>query len=111
LNFDGSVNGNTNPARRGSIVTFFGTGAGPTEPALQDGSVAPAALSLASENVRLFIGGVEAQVLYAGAAPGLVGAVVQINARIAGGTPRGPQPVLFVVDGIESGDSVTLAVQ
>jgi uncharacterized protein (TIGR03437 family) len=78
---------------------------------LQDGSVAAEALSLASRDVRLFIGGVEAEVLYAGVAPGLVSAVVQINARIGSGTPRGPQPVVFVVDGSESSGSVTIAVQ
>jgi uncharacterized protein (TIGR03437 family) len=61
--------------------------------------------------VRLLIGGVDADILYAGAAPGIVGAVVQINARIAGGTPLGPQPVVFVVDGMESSDLLTVAVQ
>lgn len=111
LNSDGSVNDNTNPARRGSIVSLYGMGAGPTDPPMDDGSVATEALWLVNDDVRLLIGGVEAEVLYAGSAPGLVGAVVQINARISGGTPRGPQPVLLVVDGIESSDSVTLAVQ
>ena len=53
----------------------------------------------------------EADVLYAGTAPGLAAAVVQYNIRIHGRTPPGPQPVVIVIDGIESGDSATMAIE
>ena len=66
---------------------------------------------MAAEEVRIFIGGVEADVLYAGTAPGLAAAVVQYNIRIHGRTPPGPQPVVIVIDGIESGDSATMAIE
>ncbi len=41
LNEDGSVNSAANPAARGSVVTLFGTGGGPTSPAGVTGGAAP----------------------------------------------------------------------
>src|SRR5690606_38918967 len=41
LNQDGTVNGPSNPAPRGSVVTFFGTGQGPTNPVIANGEPAP----------------------------------------------------------------------
>jgi uncharacterized protein (TIGR03437 family) len=64
---DGSINSPGWPATRGGIVTFYGTGAG-----------------LDDLPVSLFIAGISAELLYAGAAPGLAGQF-QINARIPGG--------------------------
>jgi len=111
INNDGQLNSDREPARGGTTATLFGSGAGPTDPPLPAGAVATQALKLAAEEVRIFVGGVEADVLYAGTAPGLAAAVVQYNIRINGRTPPGPQPVVIVIDGIESGDSATIAVE
>jgi uncharacterized protein (TIGR03437 family) len=110
VNRDGTLNGAANPAGLGSVVSLFGSGGGPTIRPLDDGSVATEALRLAGD-VRVFIGGVEADVLYAGTAPGQLNAVVQFNVRLNPQTPRGTQPVLVIVNGVESATTATIAVR
>lgn len=93
LNEDGTANSPSNPAARGSIVTFFATGEGLTDPPSEEGRPAAAPLPKPALPVALTIGVHPAEVLFAGSAPGLVG-VLQINARIpAGFLPAGLLPV------------------
>jgi uncharacterized protein (TIGR03437 family) len=65
LNQDGSVNSSANPAVKGSIAVLYGTGGG-------------------VENLptKVFIDGIECEVLYAGQAPGLIAGAWQLNVRI-----------------------------
>jgi uncharacterized protein (TIGR03437 family) len=78
LNQNYSLNSASNPAAPGDIVMIYGTGFGAVNPPTADGQAAagPAATALA---VTASIGGIDAQVIYAGAAPGLVAGVAQIN--------------------------------
>ena len=85
LNQDNSVNSASNPATGGSIIVIYATGAGQTNPDSVDGRITGAQLPLPRLPVTVSIGGVDAQVLYAGAAPGLVSGVLQVNARIPAG--------------------------
>lgn len=85
LNQEGSVNDAGAAAARGSVVSFFATGLGPTIPASTTGLRAAEAGALAN-GVTVRIANVPAEVLYAGPAPGLVG-VTQINARVPSTTP------------------------
>jgi uncharacterized protein (TIGR03437 family) len=55
------------------------------------------------------IGGMQAEVQYAGAAPGLIDGVVQINARVPVGV-SGAAVLVVTVGGISS-PPVTMAVQ
>ncbi len=110
INSDGSINGNSNAARFGTTIVFFGTGMGNTEPPLAEGEVAQEALPLAAD-VQVFVGGVEAMVTYAGSAPGMVSAVTQINARMSAATPKGPQDIVVVVNGVESPTGIKVAVR
>lgn len=68
LNQDGTINSPSNPAALGSIVQVFATGEGQTTPAgvdgTLDGSPAP---QPAAQPVTAMIGGVPANVTYAGA--------------------------------------------
>jgi uncharacterized protein (TIGR03437 family) len=82
LNQDGSVNGALNPAAPGSDIVFYATGEGVTDPPSEDGKIAGAVLPKPTLPVTVKIGGIEAEVLYAGAAPGLTAGVMQVNARI-----------------------------
>ena len=82
LNQDGSVNGPENPAAPGSIIVLFATGEGSTEPPGVDGAIAAPPLPKPILPVSVTIGGAEAEVLYAGAAPSLVLGVLQVNARV-----------------------------
>ena len=81
LNQDGTPNSVSNPAKLGSIVTVWATGAGPVYPTPADGEVATAAQNYFCCFV-LVNNDEYAEVLYAGAAPGMVAGVVQINFRL-----------------------------
>lgn len=86
-----------NPADRGSIVTLFATGLGQTLPLGVDGLLISAEpLPRPILPVSVLIGGVPAEVLYAGIAPGFAG-VMQLNVRVpAGITPGANVPVQIV---------------
>lgn len=78
---------NSRPEATGAYLTIYATGAGVTSPAVGDGQPAPTAqLAYAVGTTKVFIGGVAAQVLYSGLAPGLVG-LWQINVAIPEGLP------------------------
>jgi len=84
LNQDGTVNSASNPAPPGSIVSLFGTGAiWPS--GLADGALASGAAPLSQETNAFQVvdsGGVEASIFYAGAAPGLIDGVFQLNVQL-----------------------------
>jgi uncharacterized protein (TIGR03437 family) len=81
LNQDGTINSVSNPAKLGSIVTVWATGAGLVYPTPADGDVATAAQHYGC--CFVVVNNDEyADVLYAGAAPGMVAGVVQINFRL-----------------------------
>ena len=84
-NQDGSVNTASSPAAAGSVLILYGTGEGQTNPAGVDGSVATAVFPKPLLEVTVMIGGRGASVLYAGAAPGFVAGVFQINVQIPAG--------------------------
>jgi uncharacterized protein (TIGR03437 family) len=110
LNQDGSPNSAVNPAAIGSIVVLFATGAGQTEPLGVDGLLAANLLPQPLLPVTVTINGQGAQVLYAGAAPGLVAGVTQVNVRVPEGIGSGVVPILLQVGDALSQDDVTLSV-
>ena len=81
LNEDNTVNSPENPAARGSLITFWITGFGEYETPFTDGTVA-AQISSVRGPVALTVQNQAAELLYAGAAGGLVAGAAQINARI-----------------------------
>ena len=111
LNQDGSVNGSMNPAAQGSIVVLYATGAGQTNPQGVDGLLATDVLPAPMLPVTVTIGGQPAEVLYAGAAPGLVAGVLQVNVRLPQGIGSGAVAVSLEVGGAASQPGVTLSVQ
>jgi len=112
LNQDGSVNSTANPASAGSIVVLFATGSGQMTPAPVDGSVtAASSLPVPVQPVKVTIGGKSAAVLYAGAAPGMVAGIMQINAKIPAGTAAGSAPVVLTIGTQASPQSITVAVK
>ncbi len=81
LNEDSFPNGVDRPARSGSVIVLYATGGGLTGIASEDGRIATT-IGNQVEPVRLRIGGLDAEVLHAGPAPGLVAGVMQVNARV-----------------------------
>jgi len=84
LNQDGTLNSISNPAARGSIITFFACGGGLMMPAVADGAISPLTLPLPAPvlPVTVAIRGVTAMVEYAGAAPGYVSGLLQVNVQV-----------------------------
>ena len=94
INQDGTMNSAEAPAPRGSIVTFFLIGGGQTNPPIQDGQIVPGAATLAASPVYAGFfdsagGGHDAQIEYAGAAPGQIAGVYQMNVKVPQSTATG----------------------
>jgi uncharacterized protein (TIGR03437 family) len=85
LNQDGTLNSPSNPAGAGSVVVLYATGGGQTDPAGTDGSFAMAPYPAPRSAMTVTIGGVEAVLLYAAAAPFQVAGLLQINAVVPAG--------------------------
>lgn len=109
LNQDYTVNSLSNPAAAGSVVFLYGSGGGLLQSSTTDGALASGAASLQT-NVSVLVGGQPAQVLYAGAAPGLVNGVTQINIQLPAGVKGSAVPVLATV-GQYASQSITVAIQ
>ena len=109
LNQDNSVNSAQKPAAKGSVIVLFGTGEGLVNPAVANGSVTAGVVNPILP-VSVTIGGVPQKVLYAGAAPGLVAGVLQVNVEIAANTPGGSQPVIVKVGDASSQAGLTVAI-
>jgi uncharacterized protein (TIGR03437 family) len=106
VNQDAGIN---TPSPAGSVVTLYGSGGGPFAGAM-DGVLARGAAPLTG-TVRATVGGRDAAVLYAGAAPGLTTGVFQINLQVPDGTPPGIVPVVVTVNGVASPQGVTLEIR
>jgi uncharacterized protein (TIGR03437 family) len=109
-NQDGSINSQSHPAARNSVITLYATGAGLTNGRNISGEPAAAPYALPLLPVALTIAGVPAEILFAGSAPGLVG-VLQINARTPGGfVAAGPATVQLVV-GMAAAPPLTIWIE
>ena len=117
LNQDNSPNSATNPAPRGSVVVLYVTGEGQTTPVGVDGKLAGSSpLPKPLGAVTVHIGGpsgvgTQAEVLYAGAAPGLVAGVMQINVVIPADAPSGSVPLYFSAGNANSVDMTSVAIR
>ena len=89
------------PARRGETLQLFLTGLGAVTPTIQDGAAAPGSpLSVVTSDVKVYVGGRPATVLFKGLAPGLAG-LYQINFTVPASAPTGTSVAL----GIETPDA------
>ena len=110
VNVDGTLNSSGNPASRGTPITFYATGGGQTTPAGVDGALAGKTPPVPVAPVTLMIGGVEAQVTYAGGAPGYPAGLMQINAVIPPGiAPNVATPVILTIGTAQSQPATTIA--
>jgi uncharacterized protein (TIGR03437 family) len=112
LNQDYSVNSPANPALRNSIVSVYADGLGQMNPPGIDGAVTGSALSTAAASVSASIDGVDAHVLYAGTAPGIVAGVFQVNVLVPeAAAPGSAVSLVLSAGGASSQAGVTLAIQ
>jgi uncharacterized protein (TIGR03437 family) len=112
VNLDGTVNSLDNPASAGSYVAVYATGEGQTNPGGVDGKLGDTVAPRPIQSPTATVGGISAQVQYAGGAPGLVAGVSQINVQIpqaiAGG---GSVPLVLTFGGQPTQTGVTVAVR
>jgi uncharacterized protein (TIGR03118 family) len=112
INQDGTVNGPTNAASRGSVVLLYATGEGVTAPTPPDGAITagrfvPGPLL----PVTVAIGGQPAKVIFAASFPGTVAGVMQIEAVVPSGATTGTVPVVVTVGTVASQATATLSVK
>jgi uncharacterized protein (TIGR03437 family) len=110
LNSDGSLNGPSNPAARGSEIVLYATGLGPTSPCV-DGQVYASGYPTLTLPIVVGIANIGAQVVYAGQAPYLVSGVGQVNVIVPSDSPAGVVPLNMEVGGVFSPAGVTIAVK
>lgn len=110
LNSDWSVNASGNGVARGDYIMLFTTVGGESG---QDGVIATDARPHPlSNSVTATIGGVSAQVLYAGSAPQLIWGMTQVNLVVpATVTPGNAVPLVVNIGGAQSQGNVTIAVK
>jgi uncharacterized protein (TIGR03437 family) len=108
----------TSPAAQGSVVSVYATGGGVTNPPGQTGSLNSTTTLMpllnwtpTSGTVTATIGGVPTSVLFAGAAPGLIGGIYQFDLQIPVGVSGDALPLIITVNGTASASGPTVAVQ
>lgn len=110
----GSISGlTTHPAKIGDVNTLviLSTGLGAVNPPVQTGNnVTDGQLHRTVATPTVLVGGVPAQLIFAGMSPQFVG-VYQLNVVIQPGTPTGNAvPLQIQMNGILTTDQVTIAV-
>jgi uncharacterized protein (TIGR03437 family) len=99
------------PALRGTIASLYLTGAGRLTPLPVDGEPASAPPAVPVHSIGVRIGNADADVVWAGAAPGQVG-TVQLNVQLPGlFTAPGIMPVVVTVAGVASQAGVTIQLR
>lgn len=110
LNQDGSINSPDNPASSGSIIVLFATGAGQTDPAGADGLVPSSVLPKPLLPISVSIGGANAGIVYAGAAPGLISGMLQVNCQVPAQAKGGRSVPVLLTIGKATSPPVTVAI-
>ena len=99
------------PAAVGGAVAAFANGLGPVDPPAITGQNSADALRGVTMPVQVFVGDIEAQVLFAGLTPEFAG-LYQINFIVPQGVvPGDAVPIRIVQGGVSSRNDVTLAVR
>lgn len=127
VNQDGSFNSPENPAPRGSVITLYGTGQGPTNPVVPAGEAAPggglantiavpkqtAAECLQPNAMCVVMANKIAETQFSGLAPGFVG-LWQLNVKVPEGEDFLGGPLVeirAVVNQVTTNDNVFISTQ
>ncbi len=98
----------TTPAQPGETVVLYGTGFGSTSPDFPNGQL-PGSVSLLNTPFTVTVGGIPANVTFAGLLPNFAG-LYQMNIEVPGSVPNGDQPVVLQIGGVTS-TAVYITVQ
>jgi uncharacterized protein (TIGR03437 family) len=95
------------PAQPGETILLYGTGFGPTTPAVPTSQLVTTSEPLAN-SVQVTIGGITASVVFAGLiGPGLY----QLNVTVPASLPSGDAAVVATIQGVSTQTGVSIAVQ
>lgn len=98
------------PARRGEAIQIYVNGLGPVSNRPGSGELSPAvALAQTTATPTVTIGGVQAQVIFSGMTPNVVG-LYQVNVIVPENAPSGNQTLTVAIGGVTS-KGATLPVQ
>lgn len=89
------------------IAVLYATGEGLTDPIPADGQLAGSVFPKPKLPIKVFVGDAEAEILYAGASPGLTAGLFQLNIKYPPGTGTG-SPLILQVGDTKSVAGVTL---
>ena len=93
------------------MIVLYGTGEGRTDPPGANGQIVKSVSGKPVAPLSVQVGGLDADVLYAGSAPGQVAGLLQVNVRLPAGVGSGLVPVVLNAGGSASQPGVMLAVQ
>jgi adhesin/invasin len=106
LNQDLTPHTQQTPIPAGGYVLLYMTGMGPATPSVADGQPAPPnPPSSLNGTVGATVGGLPANVAFAGLAPGFAG-LIQVNVQIPPGLTPGDQPAFVTVGGVPSNSGI-----
>jgi len=108
-NPDGSVNSATNPVTQDGYLVLYATGEGQTTPPGVDGTVNTKVFPKPNLPVTVQIGGQDAMLLYAGAAPNLAAGVLQVDVQIPAGV-TGTVPIQLKVGTASTPPGLTVTI-
>lgn len=118
INSDGTVNGTTNAAARGTTVVLYATGAGQTNPGGQDGVIATGSFAqIPQASVSVMINNQPATVVNSGSAAGYVSGVIEIQVVVptlpagVGTSITGPVPITVTIGTATSPAGTTLNIK
>jgi uncharacterized protein (TIGR03437 family) len=101
----------SNPVARGDVIQIYATGLGPVTPPARTGEATPGSpLTMLTTPVQCRIGGADAEIIFAGLAPGFVG-LYQVNARVPASVTPGSAVNVVLSQGSVTGNTVTIAVR
>ncbi len=98
----------TAKAKPGDTLTMYGIGFGTVNPLISAGQVV-SALSALTSNLTITFGGVQANITYAGLAPGYVG-LYQFNVVVPNVAASNTVPVVFTVNGATVPQTTVIAI-
>jgi uncharacterized protein (TIGR03437 family) len=109
LNQDYSINSAANPAAQNSVLNLYATGEGQTNPPGVDGKIATDVLPKPLLPVSVVVGGKNAILKYAGAAPHFIAGAMQINAQLPPGVGAGTSvPLVLNIGGFKTTVNVAI---
>jgi uncharacterized protein (TIGR03437 family) len=110
LNHDRKLNSATNPAAQGSVLIVYATGEGQTNPPGVDGKIATTVWPKPLLPVAATVGGLNAQLAYAGAAPFLIAGALLVDVKLPPGVASGAAvPLVLNIGGFTT--TVNVAIQ